>query len=47
MRRLLGFAGFDLGQKLGGADPVYGGRLDKGRIEGFKVGAHLLPIQDF
>jgi len=34
---LVGIAGLDLGQKLRGADPVYGGRLDKGRVEGFKV----------
>ena len=34
---LVGIAGLDLGQKLRGADPVYSGRLDKGRVEGFKV----------
>ena len=30
-------AGLDLGKKLCGADPVYGGRFYKGRVEGLKV----------
>ena len=34
---LVGIAGLDPGQKPGSADPVHGGRLNKGRIEGFKV----------
>lgn len=32
-----GTAGFDLGNNLHGADPVHGGRLDKGRIKILKI----------
>ena len=34
---LVGVAGFDLGEKLRGADPIDGGRLNKRGIESFKV----------
>jgi hypothetical protein len=34
---LFGVTGLNLGKKLRRADPVDGGWLDKGRIEGFKV----------
>ena len=34
---LVGIAGFNLGKKLRRADPVDGGWLDKGRVEGFEV----------
>ena len=33
----LGIARLDLGEKMHGADPVHGGWLNKGRVEGFKV----------
>ena len=32
-----GITRIKLGEKLRRADPVHGGRLDKGRIEGFQV----------
>ena len=34
---LVGVARLDLGEKLRGTDPVDGGRLDEGRVEGLEV----------
>ncbi len=34
---LVGVAGLDPGEKLRGADPIYGGWFDKWRVKGFRV----------
>ena len=39
----VGIARLDLGKKLRGTDPVYGGLFDKGRVEGLKV-EHTMDI---